>query len=229
MNNWFILTLAVVGGFSLLGWWFLGRACDAANSTDWGVRWVNRVVGLIRIYCRYYHRFQCEEALLLPEKGPALLVCNHLSGLDPILLIAAARRPLRFMIAREQYEHLGLNKLLRAAGCIPVDRASRSEVSLRTAFHALKAGEVVALFPQGKITPPSEFPRRLKPGVLWLAKKAHVPVYPVYLQGISGVGFVARSFFLRSRPKLTSFPPLDCQEHPDCLRDLQRLLEGTRN
>jgi len=74
-------------------------------------------------------------------------VSNHVSGLDPLLLIAATRRPLRFVIAREEYERWGLRWLLHAVGCIPIARGRNPRSALSAARAALEAGEVVALFP----------------------------------------------------------------------------------
>ncbi len=56
-----------------------------------------------------------------------MVVANHISGLDPLLMAAASRRSLHFMIAREQYERFGLKWLFRMAGCIPVDRERAPE------------------------------------------------------------------------------------------------------
>jgi len=108
---------------------------------------------------------------LCRSTGCALLACNHISGLDPFLLIAASPRPLRFMIAREEYERFGLRWLFRRGHCIPVDRDRQPERALREALRALNAGEVVAVFPQGGIQRESQGHRKLKGGVVRLAQK----------------------------------------------------------
>jgi hypothetical protein len=133
--------------------------------------------------------------------------------LDPLLLIAASNRPLRFIIAREQYERFGLHWLLRAVGCIPLDRAASSHRALAAARHALQHGEVVALFPHGRIHLDTEEPARLKPGILHLAKLSGAPVYPLRIEGVSGAGRTVSAVFRRSRARLTVFPHIYYQEN----------------
>jgi len=201
------------------------RACRAATRADWGRGWLNTVDGLNRIFCRRFHRLRVPH-LPLPKHGPALVVANHVSGLDPLLLSAASERPLRFIIAREQYERFGLHWLLHAVGCIPLDRAASPHRALAAARRALQHGEVVALFPHGRIHLDSDGPARLKPGILHLAKLSGAPVYPLRIDGVRGAGHTVSAVFLRSRARLTVFPRLNYEEHePARLLDtLARLL-----
>jgi len=195
------------------------RVCRAAARADWGHGWLNTVDGLNRIFCRRFHRLRAVH-LPLPKHGPALVVANHVSGLDPLLLLAASERPLRFIIAREQYERFGLHWLLRAVGCIPLDRAASPHRALAAARHALQHGEVVALFPHGRIHLEKEGPARLKPGILHLAKLSGAPVYPLRIEGVRGAGRTVSAVFLRSRARLTLFPHLYYVDS-----DPERLLE----
>jgi 1-acyl-sn-glycerol-3-phosphate acyltransferase len=208
---WFGLATFLV----ILGTWLavrVLRASRAAARADWGRGWLNAVDGLNRIFCRHFHRLHTMR-LPLPEHGPALVVANHVSGLDPLLLIAACHRPLRFIIAREQYERFGLHWLLRAVGCIPVDRAASPHRALAAARHALQHGEVVALFPHGRIHLDQEGPARLKPGILHLAKLTGAPVYPLRIDGVRGAGRTVSAVFMRSRARLTVFPHIYYQEN----------------
>lgn len=209
------MLLIALGGLMLvvIGIAHVGlRACRA----DWGSRWCNCLDGLVRIFCRRFHGLH-GDAIALPEHGGALLVANHVSGLDPLLLVAATRRPLRFMIAVEEYERFGLNWLFRAIGCIPVDRSGRPEQSFRAAVRALKTGEVVALFPHGKIHLDSEPHHSIKPGVQKLALLANVPIYPARLTGIAGAGRVIGAVYRRSRAAVTAYTPYQ----PEATRDPQ--------
>ncbi|MCB1858668.1 MAG: 1-acyl-sn-glycerol-3-phosphate acyltransferase [Gammaproteobacteria bacterium] len=182
-------------------------AARVANRIDWGRGWMNFIDGLNRLFCYRYHRLNV-SGLRLPKRGPAIVVSNHLSGLDPLLLIATSRRPLRFLIATEQYHRFGLNWLFRALGCIPVDRSGRPERALRVALRALQSGEVVALFPQGAIHLDSDTPRRLKPGAARLSQLTGAPLYPQRLSGIAGAGHVLMALVFRSRARLDRFPPI---------------------
>lgn len=209
------VVLLIAGGLFLL------RILDRANGVDWGRRWLNRVDGLFRIYCRRYHRFDAQPMVLPP--GPVIVVANHVSGLDPLLLIAASPRPLRFIIASEEYHRFGLTGLFRAAGCIPVDRQGRPERAFRAALAALQKGEAVALFPQGRIYRDGEAPPHLKPGATRLAQMTGAPIYPYRLEGIAGEGTVFSSLWKRSRARLIHYPPLMCE--PDASKQCHHQLE----
>ncbi|MCW8918529.1 MAG: 1-acyl-sn-glycerol-3-phosphate acyltransferase [Gammaproteobacteria bacterium] len=215
--------VGVLALFALLWWgWRLG---GRAAEVDWGGPWINRIDGLGRLFCRRYHRLQ-GGPLYLPESGPAIVVANHISGLDPFLLITASRRRLRFIIASEQYHRFGFNWLFRAAGCIPVDRQGRPERAFRAALKALAEGEVVALFPHGTIHLEGDPHRRLKPGAVRLAQLAGCPIFPVRIDGVRAAGGIFLPVVLRGRATIENFPPIDCSGRPpaDCLAVLERVL-----
>ncbi len=203
--------------------------CLRANDADWGRGWRNGLDGLVRLFCRYFHRFEY-QSIPLPEQGPALVVSNHVSGLDPLLLVTASRRPLRFLIAEEEYYRFGLTWLFRAAGCIPVDRSRRPDIALLQARRALERGEVIALFPHGRIHLDSDPPRKLKGGVVRLAQWHNCPICPARLDGIRGEGRAAPAVLIRSRARLRSFPPLDCSHlsSDSCLERVREYIEGEK-
>lgn len=222
------VSVALVLLVVLPGVW-LWRLGGRYNEADWGTCIANRIDGLNRLFCRRFHRLSA-ACLPLPESGPALVVANHVSGLDPLLLIAASRRPLRFIIAAEQYHRFGLHWLFRLAGCIPVDRSGRPERAFREALKALAEGQVVALFPHGTIHLDSEPPLPLKRGVARLAQLADCPVYPVRLEGVKGEGQVVLAAFRRGNPRLTSHAPVNCHRlsDGDCLRYISEYIEPHR-
>lgn len=204
------------------------RICEAACPSHWDDPWHNSLVGLITLFCRTYHGLDPELRLPLPEQGCALVVANHVSGLDPLLLLATSPRPLRFLIAREQYRRFGLQWLFRSSGCIPVDRGSRPERALREALRALEAGHVVAVFPHGTIHLNTDPPRKLKGGAVRLAQKSGCPLYPVHLDGIRGQGHTLLALPIPSRVRLTLYSPLHLGPDDDyeaSLRTLTTLLE----
>jgi 1-acyl-sn-glycerol-3-phosphate acyltransferase len=204
------------------------KAIKAAQQTDWGSSGMNFIDGFNRLFCKYYHRLQYTP-IELPAQGAAILVANHISTLDPLLLVAATRRPLRFLIAREYYELFGLKWFFRAMGCIPVDRSVHPETALRAALKALEAGEVITLFPQGGVVLPGE-PRKLKRGFVWLAQRTHSTIYPTFVSGIARTGGdnILIDLLVRSHAKLESYPPLDWREAEKNVAYLQALFEGER-
>ncbi len=222
MHSEITLILILLLCLSLSGLVWLGFR---ANDADWGRWWVNLLDGWFRLFLKFYHRFQYTP-IDLPEQGAALLAGNHVSGLDPLLLIAACRRPVRFMIAREEYERFGLRWFFRAGGCIPVERNGKPEKAFHDALAALHDGEVVGIFPEGGIHLSSHPPKKLKRGVAVLAELSGAPVYPVRVSGIAAEGHVIRAVLIRAHARLQTFPPMDCAAlgQSDCLEQLGGLL-----
>lgn len=177
--------------------WLTGRRL---SRTDWGVSWVNWFAGWNRFYCRWFHGFKGEK-LNLPD-GPLLLISNHISALDPMIMSAACERPLRFLVAKEEFDRPAFNWLLKDAGCIPVDRSGRVEKAFRETIRQLEKGEVVALFPHGGMHIGSDPHKPLKRGVFKLAEMMNCPIMVVRLTGIRCPGSTVRSLILPGRVKL---------------------------
>ncbi len=214
--------LALVAG--LVVW--LARVGKRAQRAEWGNAFLNRVDGLNRIFCKSFHRFEFDP-IVIPEEGGAIVASNHVSGLDPPLLSCAVTRPLRFMIATEQYERPLLHWMYKAMGTIPVDRTGAPDKAFYKAWQALEKGEVIGVFPQGRITMPDEsIP--LKRGVVLLADLAKVPIIPVRLSGIRGMGRVISAVFIRSRARLDVGPPIRVEDSRDeeALATLKAFFDG---
>jgi 1-acyl-sn-glycerol-3-phosphate acyltransferase len=220
------LAVAAMAAAVWVLWRWLLQTLERHNGADWGSKWLNRLDGLNRLLCRRFHRLQ-HVLLPLPAHGGALMVANHISGLDPLLMAAASPRPLRFMIAWDEYERWWLKWLFQAIGCIPVGGPGGHRAALQRAAQALEAGEVVALFPQGGIHL-GPAPMRLKRGVTLIAEITGVPIYPLRLEGIGGRGFKVAAVFIRSRARIFHFDPLYYRsgEHEPFLHELGRLLSG---
>ena len=133
-------------------------------------------------FARIYHRLSIAAPCRLPRSGPAILVSNHTSGLDPFLIQSASPRLITWMMAREYYELRGLNLIFRAIEAIPVDRSGRDLAATRAALRALSAGRILGIFPEGRIAPTLEL-LPFQTGVAMMALKTKVPIYPAYLTG----------------------------------------------
>lgn len=187
-----IITILFFGLFLLL--FAIGKK---NNQADWGHWGANILDGLVRVYCRRFHR-QGLGQIEVPEGQNLLLASNHVSGIDPFVLITALRRPVRFMIAKEEYERPLLNWMFRLAGCIPVDRNGRVEGAFRSALRAIEAGEIVTIFPQGGIHR-VDLPReKIKPGIIRLSELSQCSILPVRISGIGAPGTIASSVITRS-------------------------------
>ena len=201
--------------------------CDRFRLADWGSVTANRLAGIISWFVYRYHRLP-QTPIPLPETGAAIVACNHISGLDPLVLIAASPRPLRFMIAREEYERFGLQWLFRLGGCIPVERDKRPELAMREALRAINDNEVIAMFPHGGIHLPSQHrPAKIKGGAIRLAQITGAAIYPIHVEGIKGEGHTMLAIPLRSHIKMSTHSPLYCDasNNVENMRKLQQLIE----
>lgn len=132
---------------------------------------------LNRLFCRFIFGVRTPVTAPLPAVGPALLVSDHSSLTDPVVLFATANRPIRFLMAREFYEMPSLHWLFKLAGCIPV-RRGRSEIApIRAMLHALSHGDIVGVFPEGGIAEHRK--EEGYPGIGYVALKSGAPVIPV--------------------------------------------------
>jgi 1-acyl-sn-glycerol-3-phosphate acyltransferase len=159
-------------------------------------------------FTHVYHRTVVRKPLRLPKEGPAILVCNHTSALDPVLIQSASRRVIVWMMAKEYYELPALNWFFRLVECIPVDRGGRDMAATRAALRALDDGRVLGIFPEGRI----EDSRELLPfqtGVALMAIKTGVPVYPAYLDGTQRNKAMVEALVLPNRVTLDFGPAVE--------------------
>jgi acyl-[acyl-carrier-protein]-phospholipid O-acyltransferase/long-chain-fatty-acid--[acyl-carrier-protein] ligase len=126
----------------------------------------------------------------VPFRGPALLVCNHLSHIDGFLVGACVQRFIRFMVYRPYYETAGIHWLLRKMNAIPVAAGSRRDVveSLARARAELQSGHVVCIFAEGAITRTGNL-LPFKRGFERIIEGLDVPIIPVHLDRVWGSVF----------------------------------------
>jgi 1-acyl-sn-glycerol-3-phosphate acyltransferase len=106
---------------------------------------------LVRHYS--HHRIAAHGLESVPKNGGLLILANHISDLDPILVQWACPRPIFFMAKRELFDMKGIGWLMRTFQAFPVKPDSPDRGALRRAIALLKAGECVCIFPEGKISP----------------------------------------------------------------------------
>jgi 1-acyl-sn-glycerol-3-phosphate acyltransferase len=139
----------------------------------------------------------------IPEKGPAVLVCNHVSFVDPLVLLAASPRPIRFVMDHRIFSMPVISFVFRTGKAIPIAPAKENERLLNEAYEkvaeALGHGELVAIFPEGRITDTGEiYPFR--GGIRRIVERTPVPVVPLALKGLWGSFFSRRDGPAMSRP-----------------------------
>ncbi|WP_162942296.1 lysophospholipid acyltransferase family protein [Desertimonas flava] len=148
---------------------------------------VSAVVALTARVSVERQRGRGRVARRLPD-GPIIVVANHTSYADGVLLALACRRlgrSLRLLATAGVFKVPVLGRLLRRLGFIPVNRGSASAThALDAAAEALERGEAIGLFPEGRITrDPDKWPERAKTGAVRLAVRTGAPIVPVAMSG----------------------------------------------
>jgi 1-acyl-sn-glycerol-3-phosphate acyltransferase len=149
------------------------------------------------------YRVRAEGTQNVPEEGAALLVCNHVSFMDPLLLMANLRRPVRFVMYYKIFNIPVLSFIFRTAKAIPIAGHKEDPQVLQRAYdaidEALAAGEVVCIFPEGALSRDGEI-APFRSGVEKILERRPVPVVPMALRGLWGSVWSRRDSMLhRSR------------------------------
>jgi acyl-[acyl-carrier-protein]-phospholipid O-acyltransferase/long-chain-fatty-acid--[acyl-carrier-protein] ligase len=137
---------------------------------------------------RTIYRLRVDGQENIPAKGGALLVCNHLSRVDAVLLLASVDRPIRFLMYQPIYESPWIKPLARIMGVIPIASEQRPREmlqSLRTASDAIQNGELVCIFAEGQITRIGQM-LPFRRGFERIMKDLDAPIIPVALDGVWG-------------------------------------------
>ena len=123
----------------------------------------------------------------VPDEGPALIVCNHVSYMDALILAATIPRPVRFVMYYRIFNIPVMSWIFRTAKAIPIAGAKEDPELMRRAFEeidaALAAGEIVGIFPEGALTKDGEI-AAFKSGVEKILERRPVPVVPMALKGM---------------------------------------------
>ena len=155
------------------------------------------------VMARVIYRFHVRGDEHIPTQGAAILVCNHVSFIDPVLLMAASPRPIRFIMDHEIFKIPVLGWFFRLAKAIPIAPQKVDPVTYEQAFararQVLDVGDLLCIFPEGAISRDGEL-AEFKGGVMKLLETNPVPVVPLALQKLWG------SFFSRAGGKAMSRP-----------------------
>ncbi|THC44640.1 MFS transporter [Massilia sp. Mn16-1_5] len=185
------------------------------------------------------HRVNTVDVERIPDEGPAVLVCNHVSYVDAIVIGAASPRPIRFVMDHRIFKTPFLGWIFRTAKAIPIAPAKEDPFMMERAFvdiaEALHQGDLVCIFPEGKLTTTGEM-NEFRGGIAKIVERSKVPVIPMALRGLWGSVFTRdpgnlfeRSFSrgLRSKLALAVGVPVAPQEAtPEYLYEQVRELRG---
>jgi 1-acyl-sn-glycerol-3-phosphate acyltransferase len=185
------------------------------------------------------YRLRKEGLEHIPEEGGAVVACNHVSFVDALVILAASPRPIRFVMDHRIFRIPVLSFVFRTGKAIPIAPAKEDPALLERAYDevaaALAQGELVGIFPEGRITDDGEI-GMFRTGVTRIVERTPVPVVPMALKGLYG-GFFSRHAgaamtrpFRRgvfSRIALEVSPPLAAQEAtPEVLKARIQAMRG---
>ncbi|GJH00690.1 MFS transporter [Paraburkholderia terrae] len=188
-----------------------------------------------------FYRMRLVHAERIPEEGAAVLVCNHVSYVDAIVIMAESPRPIRFVMDHRIFRTPLVGWLFRHAKAIPIAPAHEDPEMLKRAYEAcakaLDDGDLVCIFPEGKLTRTGEM-NPFRHGVAEILRRKAVPVVPMALRGLWG-SFWSRSTDARfprplqkgvmSRLTLAVGEPLEPAEAtPERLQQVVTELRGAR-
>jgi len=185
------------------------------------------------------HRVATVDVERIPDEGPAVLVCNHVSYVDAIVIGAASPRPIRFVMDHRIFNMPLLGWIFRTAKAIPIAPAKEDPFLMERAFidiaQALHEGDLVCIFPEGKLTSTGEM-NEFRGGIAKIVERSHVPVIPMALRGLWGSVFTRdpgnlfeRSFSRGWRSKLAlavGMPVAPKEATPEYLYEQVRVLRG---
>lgn len=158
---------------------------------------------LVWLLVHSIYRLRVQGMHHVPAKGPAVLVCNHVSFVDALVITAASPRPIRFVMHHHIFRWPLLRFLFRESRAIPIASPKVDPAMAARAFDdiaaALDAGELIAIFPEGHLTEDGEIDT-FRPGVRRILERNPVPVVPMALRGLWG------SFFSRKGGKAMTRP-----------------------
>lgn len=137
---------------------------------------------IVRAFLFFVFRIKVIGKENMPQEGGAIVAINHRSNWDVVVAGVMSPRQLGFMAKSELFENKMLGALITALGAFPVQRGKGDIGAIKAALTRLRAGKIVAMFPEGKRVKEDE-KVNAKPGAVMLAHKAKVPVVPVRITG----------------------------------------------
>lgn len=158
--------------------------------------WFVRI--LSRLLTRIFGPVSIYGAERVPRSGGALIIANHLSNADPVVIAASCPRKCWFMAKEELFRIRFLGWFIRQVHAFPVSPRSADRSAIRTAESLLKQGKAVVIFPEGECSETGRMAEFL-PGAAMIARRSNVPVVPVGLIGTQRIVPYGRLWPRRAR------------------------------
>ena len=210
----------LAGGFL---WFFGGQLAIGSDKIFWIVAALSLIatvyivltlpIALVRlvnwVLAHSIYKLRVVNSSRVPEQGGALLIANHISYVDAILVLAVLKRPVRFIMYRKLYELPVINLFCRVLKVIPIDREEGPKAIVRALTEARKAiesGELVCIFPEGVLTRTGNM-LPFNKGFEHIMKGLDAPIIPLYLDNIWGSIYTfANGRYFWKMPRFTLYP-----------------------
>jgi 1-acyl-sn-glycerol-3-phosphate acyltransferase len=193
---------------------------------------------LIWVLTHIFYRIKHENLDLIPTEGPAVIVCNHVSYMDALIIASLCRRPARFVMDKGIFHIPVLNFIFRTGKAIPITSAKKDPETYAKAFESisreLEDDQIVCIFPEGRLSLDGEI-GEFKTGIEKIIERNPVPVVPAALKGLWGSFFshkggkaltrLPRRFYSKIRFVVGDVIPPD-QITADMLREKVLALRG---
>ena len=180
------------------------------------------VVGLMRLYARWFHRLRVSGSEHIPssrEPGPLIIVSNHTSGIDPLVIQAACPFEVRWMMALDQQLPI-FEAFWRWAGVITVDRDQGDPRSARAALDHLEDAGVVGIFAEGGLERPVRQILPFMPGVGLMIRKTRSPVLCAIVEDAPEIDPAWASLTQPSKTRLRFMPVIDYSDSKLSAREI---------
>ncbi|MDB4353929.1 MFS transporter [Akkermansiaceae bacterium] len=135
-------------------------------------------------FFKFFYRIRTQGEMNIPEKGGVLMVANHLSYIDGIVLSLACPRSIRFLMFDTCFDKKIIGKFARLFDMVPVS-PTKAKDAIRVAKEALKEGDVVCIFPEGQLSRSGGL-SEIKRGYEMIARKSGSPIIAAYMDGLWG-------------------------------------------
>jgi len=136
---------------------------------------------LFRFFFSVFCNWKVKGVENIPQEGPLLVIANHISYWDPVVIASVMNKHVYFMAKAELFNYPVFGALIRSLGAFPVSRKQIDRSSLKRALALLGEGKVVCIFPEGTRNKKGDLLPFL-PGAAFIARKASVPIIPIALQ-----------------------------------------------
>ncbi|SHK48015.1 lysophospholipid acyltransferase family protein [Desulforamulus aeronauticus] len=141
---------------------------------------------IIRCLLPIWRRWEVIGIDRLPNTGGVVVVSNHTSNLDPVVVGCALTRRIHFMAKQELFQNPILAYIIRLLGAFPVNREKSDRNAIRKALELLQEGQMIGIFPEGTRSKSGEL-QKPQIGAAMLATKANAPILPMALKGTRGL------------------------------------------